>query len=96
MFMCCRMSSYLLVYGVCILIGSVIGCIAGIPGVNGYAVFIVGRAVLGLGLAAYLLTSQVMIQEVPHPRSRSFVAQSWVSLRQVSPLPAYWSTQLTS
>lgn len=25
------------VYGICILIGSVIGCIAGIPGVNGYA-----------------------------------------------------------
>lgn len=24
------------VYGYCILIGSVIGCIAGVPGVNGY------------------------------------------------------------
>lgn len=46
-------------------------------------VFLVGRVILGLGLAAYLITSQVMIQEVPHPRSRGVVAQSWVC----SPLP---------
>ncbi|KAI9632414.1 general substrate transporter [Dioszegia hungarica] len=77
-------------YGIMILIGTVIGCIAGIPGVNGYAVFLVGRAVLGLGLAAYLMTSQVMIQEIPHPRSRSIVAQSWNSYYILGSVVASW------
>lgn len=44
------------------------------------AVYIVGRIILGFGLAAYLITSQVMIQEVAHPRSRARAAQAWVSL----------------
>ncbi|KAJ9112677.1 hypothetical protein QFC22_006179 [Naganishia vaughanmartiniae] len=66
-------------YGYTILIGSVIGCIAGIDGVNGYAMFITGRVIIGFGLAAFLMTSMITVQEISHPRSRTFVAQSWNS-----------------
>ncbi|KAJ9107164.1 hypothetical protein QFC19_002824 [Naganishia cerealis] len=66
-------------YGYTILIGSVIGCIAGIAGVNGYALFITGRVIIGFGLAAFLMTSMITVQEISHPRSRTFVAQSWNS-----------------
>jgi len=91
------------VYGVCILVGTVIGSIAGISGIDGYsgmslsvssmmglifAVFIVGRIILGFGLAAYLITSQVMIQEVAHPRSRGKAAQAWVSVRSHASCPS--------
>lgn len=77
-------------YGIMILIGTVIGCIAGIPSVDGYTVFIIGRIFLGFGLAAYLLTSQVMIQEIPHPRSRGFVAQSWNSFYILGLVTGSW------
>lgn len=66
-------------YGYCILIGSVIGCIAGVPGVNGYGIFIAGRIIIGFGLASFLMTSLVLVQEVTHPRTRETVAQSWNS-----------------
>ncbi len=44
-------------------------------------VFITGRTIIGLGLASFLMTSLIVVQEIPHPRSRSFVAQSWVRLK---------------
>jgi SP family sugar:H+ symporter-like MFS transporter len=43
------------------------------------AVFITGRVIIGFGLASFLMTSLVVVQEITHPRSRSTVAQSWVS-----------------
>lgn len=61
------------------LIGTVLGCVAGLPGVNGYALFITSRLVIGFGLASYLMTSMVTIQEITHPRTRATMAASWVS-----------------
>jgi hypothetical protein len=37
------------VYGYTMLIGSVIGCCAGVPGADGYALFLTSRFVIGLG-----------------------------------------------
>jgi MFS transporter, SP family, sugar:H+ symporter len=44
-----------------------------------YPVFITGRVIIGLGLASFLMTSLIVVQEITHPRSRGAVAQSWVS-----------------
>ncbi|WWC68331.1 uncharacterized protein I206_102256 [Kwoniella pini CBS 10737] len=66
-------------YGYTILIGSVIGCIAGVSGANGYALFCVGRVIIGFGLTSFLMTSLIVVQEISHPRSRSTVAHSWNS-----------------
>lgn len=40
---------------------------------------------MGFGLASFLMTSLIVVQEIPHPRSRSFVAQSWVCLSPPEP-----------
>lgn len=66
-------------YSYTLLIGSVIGCCAGIPGVDGYALFVTGRAIIGLGLASFLLTSLAVVQEITHPRNRVTIAHSWNS-----------------
>ncbi|WWC96625.1 hypothetical protein V866_003497 [Kwoniella sp. B9012] len=66
-------------YGVTILLGSIIGCIAGVSGANGYALFCVGRVIIGFGLTSFLMTSLIVVQEISHPRSRSTVAHSWNS-----------------
>jgi SP family sugar:H+ symporter-like MFS transporter len=79
------------------VIGSVIGVVAGVSGSNGYAgeflldklastlelshvpiVFVVGRFILGFGLASFLMTSLIVVQEITHPRTRAVVASSWV------------------
>ncbi|ORY30799.1 putative hexose transport-related protein [Naematelia encephala] len=66
-------------YGYTLLIGSIFGCVAGVSGANGYALFITGRAIIGFGLASFLMTSLIVVQEITHPRSRSVVAHSWDS-----------------
>lgn len=83
------------VYGYCLIVGTVIGCIAGVPGTNGYAresldilgsprnsadprsVFITGRVIIGFGLASFLMTSLIVVQEITHPRTRSLHAHAW-------------------
>ncbi|ORX37419.1 general substrate transporter [Kockovaella imperatae] len=77
-------------YGYCLLIGSIIGCVAGVKGINGYAAFICGRVVIGFGLASFLLTSLAVVQEIPHPRSRSVIAQSWDSYYIIGSTIAAW------
>lgn len=42
-------------------------------------VFCTGRAIIGLGLASFLMTSLIVVQEIAHPRNRETVAASWVS-----------------
>ncbi|WVR05555.1 hypothetical protein IAU60_002574 [Kwoniella sp. DSM 27419] len=66
-------------YGYTILTGSVIGCIAGVSGANGYALFCTGRAIIGFGLTSFLMTSLIVVQEITHPRSRSTIAHAWNS-----------------
>ena len=38
-------------YGYTMIIGTVIGCVAGLPNVNGYALFVTGRAIIGFGMS---------------------------------------------
>jgi len=76
-----------------IVIGTVISCCAGVSsarGTNGYTVFVIGRFIIGFGLASFLMTSLVVVQEIPHPRSRSIIAQSWNSYYILGMVIASW------
>ncbi|GAA5829006.1 hypothetical protein JCM11251_004095 [Rhodosporidiobolus azoricus] len=70
-------------YTITMLIGTILGCIAGIPQLEGrgYALFCVSKFVIGSGLATALMTMQIMLQEISHPRQRPVLAaafnQSW-------------------
>ncbi|KAH9938968.1 general substrate transporter [Epithele typhae] len=55
------------------LVGTILGCIAGVPGVNGYAVFMVSRIIIGSGLTFALMCSPIMLQELPHPKHRTIL-----------------------
>ncbi|WVO17757.1 hypothetical protein L204_105455 [Cryptococcus depauperatus] len=78
-------------YGISLLVGSVIECVAGADKVNGYALFCTGRAIIGLGLASYLMTSIIVIQEISHPRSRAQIAASWSSYWILGSIVAAWA-----
>ncbi|KAL1405941.1 hypothetical protein Q8F55_007623 [Vanrija albida] len=80
-------------YGYTLLIGTVFSCLAGITslhGLKGYGIFIVGRFIQGFGLASFLMTSLVIVQEIPHPRSRAQVAASWDSYWILGSVLASW------
>ncbi|GAA5885040.1 hypothetical protein JCM6882_007206 [Rhodosporidiobolus microsporus] len=70
-------------YTVTMLIGTILGCVAGIPQLEGrgYALFCVSKFVIGSGLATALMTMQILLQEISHPRQRGVCAaafnQSW-------------------
>lgn len=70
-------------YSITMLIGTVLGCIAGIPQLEGrgYALFCISKFIIGSGLATGLMTMQILLQEISHPRQRPIVAagfnQSW-------------------
>jgi MFS family permease len=66
------------VYAITMLIGTILGCVAGLPGVNGYALFVAGRVIIGFGMASFLMTSLIVVQEITHPRTRATMAASWV------------------
>jgi MFS family permease len=59
-------------------------------------VFVTGRVVIGFGLAAFLMTSMITVQEIAHPRSRGFVAQSWNSYYIIGLVIAGFTTFGTS
>ncbi|RXK37335.1 sugar transporter [Tremella mesenterica] len=77
-------------YGYTIVIGTVISVIAGVSKVNGYAIFICGRVIIGFGLASFLMTSLVVVQEITHPRTRSIIAHSWNSYYILGSVIASW------
>ncbi|PBK72365.1 general substrate transporter [Armillaria solidipes] len=56
------------------LIGTAIGAAAGSGGTNGYAMFIMSRIIIGSGLAFALMCSPIMLQELPHPKHRTWMA----------------------
>ncbi|BGP19027.1 hypothetical protein JCM10213v2_007107 [Rhodosporidiobolus nylandii] len=70
-------------YSVTMLLGTILGCIAGIPQLEGkgYALFCVSKFIIGSGLATALMTMQILLQELSHPRHRPICAaafnQSW-------------------
>lgn len=78
----CSNTADLQVYGYTVLLGTVLSCVAGVSGVSntkGYAMFIAGRFVMGFGLGSFLMTSLILVQEITHPRTRSFIAGAWNS-----------------
>ncbi|KAF9018242.1 general substrate transporter, partial [Hymenopellis radicata] len=58
------------------LVGTAIGCAAGAGGssTDGYAMFMVSRIIIGSGLAFSLMCSPIMLQELPHPKHRTWMA----------------------
>ncbi|BGP48361.1 hypothetical protein JCM10450v2_004233 [Rhodotorula kratochvilovae] len=70
-------------YTITMLIGTILGCVAGIPQLEGkgLALFCVSKFIIGSGLATALMTMQIQLQEISHPRQRPVVAsafnQSW-------------------
>ncbi|WVO17095.1 hypothetical protein L204_104782 [Cryptococcus depauperatus] len=77
-------------YGFTMLAGSIIGCIAGVSKANGYALFITSRVIVGFGLASFLMTSLIVVQEITHPRSRAQIAASWNSYWILGSVIAAW------
>ncbi|KAK1925411.1 putative hexose transport-related protein [Papiliotrema laurentii] len=77
-------------YSYTLLAGSVIGCVAGVAGANGYALFVCGRVLIGFGLTSFLMTSLAIVQEITHPRTRSLVAHSWDSYWILGAVIASW------
>ncbi|ODN74296.1 sugar transporter [Cryptococcus wingfieldii CBS 7118] len=80
-------------YGVTILVGAVIGCIAGASGASGnagYGLFLAGRFIIGLGLTSFLMTSLAVVQEITHPRTREVIAASWNSYYILGNVVAAW------
>lgn len=62
-------------YAFTMLVGTVLGCIAGTVGQEGgYALFCVSKFIIGGGLATGLMTMQMFTHEVAHPRYRSLTA----------------------
>ncbi|GAA6035015.1 hypothetical protein JCM8097_002144 [Rhodosporidiobolus ruineniae] len=71
-------------YSITMIIGTILGCIAGLPVLQGngsYALFCISKFIIGSGLATALMTMQIMLQEITHPRQRPIAAaafnQSW-------------------
>ncbi|WVQ84277.1 hypothetical protein IAT38_006429 [Cryptococcus sp. DSM 104549] len=65
-------------YSFAIMLGTVLGCIAGTKeGNTGYALFVASRAVIGSGIPPFLMTAQMMNQEIAHPRFRTRLAGFW-------------------
>ncbi|WVQ79726.1 hypothetical protein IAT38_001826 [Cryptococcus sp. DSM 104549] len=61
-------------YGWTMVLGTVLGCVAGVKrGNTGYALFVVSRAVTGIGIPPFLMTCQILGQELAHPRSRTLM-----------------------
>lgn len=82
-------------YGYTVLLGTVLCCIAGIPslkGTNGYAMFVVGRFIMGFGLGSFLMTSLILVQEITHPRTRSLIAGAWNSFWILGSVIVSWIT----
>lgn len=73
------------------LIGTILGCVAGLPGVNGYALFVAGRVIIGFGMASFLMTSLIVVQEITHPRTRATMAASWDSYWILGSVVASWT-----
>ncbi|KAF9048034.1 general substrate transporter [Hymenopellis radicata] len=56
------------------LVGTAIGCATGAGGTDGYAMFMVSRIIIGSGLAFAVMCSPIMLQELPHPKHRTWMA----------------------
>ncbi|KAK8864109.1 hypothetical protein IAR55_001355 [Kwoniella newhampshirensis] len=61
-------------YGYTMVLGTVIGCIAGAVHKGGYGLFVASRAIIGTGLTSFLIGALIIMQEATHPRSRAQVA----------------------
>ncbi|WWD05123.1 hypothetical protein V865_003195 [Kwoniella europaea PYCC6329] len=60
------------------MLGTIVGVIAGVKqGNTGYALFVASRAIIGSGIPPFLMTAQIMMQEIAHPRFRPQLAALW-------------------
>ncbi|ORY52174.1 general substrate transporter [Leucosporidium creatinivorum] len=78
------------------LLGSMLGALSGVDGADGYGLFIASRVVIGSGLAFCLMISPIMLQELPHPSQRVFLAALFNCNYAIGGFTASWLTFGTS
>lgn len=59
------------------IIGTILGCVAGIKPSVGYGLFVASKLIIGFGITAFMMTAQIMLQEIGHPRYRAVTAALW-------------------
>ncbi|ORY90786.1 putative hexose transport-related protein [Leucosporidium creatinivorum] len=69
-------------FSLTMLLGTILGCVAGtVQGNGGFGLFCASKFIIGSGMAAGLMTAQIMLQEIAHPRYRTTTAalfdQNW-------------------
>ncbi|KAL1671949.1 general substrate transporter [Schizophyllum commune] len=58
-------------------IGTAIGTASGAGSTSGYGMFIASRVIIGSGLAFALMVCPIILQELPHPKHRTWLAGSF-------------------
>ncbi|WRT66776.1 uncharacterized protein IL334_003739 [Kwoniella shivajii] len=66
-------------FTITMMLGTIIGVIAGVKqGNTGYALFVVSRAIIGSGIPPFLMTAQIMMQEILLPAIYMLIAVQFV------------------
>ncbi|ORY25046.1 putative hexose transport-related protein [Naematelia encephala] len=65
------------IFGYTIVIGTILGVVAGITPSHSYGLFVASRAVIGWGNTALIMGALVSMQEISHPRYRATMAALW-------------------
>ncbi|WWD16296.1 hypothetical protein CI109_100722 [Kwoniella shandongensis] len=79
-------------FGLTIVIGTILGVVAGISESHSYALFVASRAVIGWGNTALIQGALITIQEIAHPRYRPIIAASWDCFWIIGNFLAAWVT----
>ncbi|GAA5975467.1 hypothetical protein JCM11641_004274 [Rhodosporidiobolus odoratus] len=73
------------------VIGSIMGTVAGEGNASAYGLFLGSRAVIGSGLAFGVIISPIILQELPHPSQRQTLAASFNTYYILGSIVAAWT-----
>ncbi|GAA6047417.1 hypothetical protein JCM3770_001294 [Rhodotorula araucariae] len=73
------------------VIGSVMGSVAGEGKASPYGLFLASRAVIGSGLAFAVIISPILLQELPHPSQRQTLASLFNTCYLLGSVLAAWT-----
>ncbi|OCF32460.1 hypothetical protein I316_05886 [Kwoniella heveanensis BCC8398] len=80
------------IFGFTIVIGTILGVVAGVNRSHSYGLFVASRAVIGWGNTALIQGALVAIQEIAHPKYRPMIAASWDCFWIIGNFCAAWTT----
>ncbi|BGP48474.1 hypothetical protein JCM10450v2_004350 [Rhodotorula kratochvilovae] len=83
--LCIRYAAFTMV------VGSVMGSVAGEGNASPYGLFLASRAVIGSGLAFAVIISPILLQELPHPSQRQTLASLFNSCYLFGSIIAAWT-----